>query len=269
MLSGCCSISSRRYAPISVMPCRWRTPPGQSAHTKVNYLIARCFPGNDVFGKSRRSDEKKQKAPAGKSAFCFLEPVFGLHGGSKVNGRGVNEGSQKCLCRVRRRALAVALRCKGAIIFRPERHGSNGPNQMPKAARSHAELTSAAAEIFSSIIRFPSALERRSVFGQFCAQSQLRSIMVVTAAAHNSTAIMPSRQASMVEFLPDETYAVIADTFFIYLFDLAWLKGPIFSPGSRIPLLIEPKAMIHTSHGFYRRVQQCAWWPRLSKCDSL
>lgn len=76
--------------------------------------------------------------------------------------------------------------------------------------------------------------------------------MVVTTAAHNSTAIMPSRQASMLEFLPDETYAAISDTFFIYLFDLAWLKGLIFSPGSRRLSLIEPKAMIHSSHGFYR-----------------
>jgi hypothetical protein len=38
---------------------------------KVNYLIARCFPGNDVFGKSRRSDKKNKRHPLEKVPSAF------------------------------------------------------------------------------------------------------------------------------------------------------------------------------------------------------
>jgi hypothetical protein len=156
------------------------------------------------------------------------------HRNRKTAVQGWSHGSVR---RVRRRALAVALRCKGASILQPERHGSNTPDHTSKAERCHAVLTSMAAEIFSSIIRFPSTLERRSVFGQFAAQSRLRSIMVVTAAVHNSKAIIPSRQASMVEFLPAERYAAISDTFFIYLFDHPSVSGTALTVWkSRAPL---------------------------------
>jgi hypothetical protein len=97
---------------------------------------------------------------------------------------------------------------------------------MPKAIRIHTALTSMAALIFSSIILLPSAAKRRSDVGQLTAQSQLRNMMVVTAADHSSTAIVPNRNAAALETIGAEKLGVLFGLFFIYLFNL--LKVYVF-----------------------------------------